>query len=647
MQISRRTVVHGRGRFVGGRFVMPAGRDQRARAALARRSRGLVGRSFRCPTRTRGRRHRGDGGGPALGGAHGRRARLAVVATLSTPLAARSQELIARLHREQGRPLWECEREVRGLVGRLQDFVENAGALIAERRPHLRARVAEPTTRRRRRRRTGHAAAGTSYAHILAALVAGNSVVWKPSPLAASSAQLLTELLQAGGLPVGVFNMVQGDLDVARRLVADRRVHGLVFAGSSEHGRELAAQRADLRVVLHLGAKNPAVVLDDADVEAAARQVAQAAFLSAGQRCTALSRVLVQRDVLGPFAKPSSRDPRPARGLARARRLRRAHVVGRALRAFLRAAADRRRRDAARRRATRAGLVRHAQHPPRRRLCARRRLSRRGAVRARPRRRADRRPRGGDRALQRCALGVVRVAVQRQRPSLAAVRRADAGGRAVPRSSAPYRLGARLVRRLQVERQRRRQRRRGDPGAASPGGAVRARRSRCGAARARAAAMPDSRAATRSRADRCGSTPSSRSCGSSASASCAICRSSRCGRRPATRRCRRSRASSARGGARAGGAVATSAELHAALRAHEAPLQAARAPVWPRLRDSFDLRPHRDPGGGGGVRAHASIRRSPSCSPSSAPAPSGAASTSRSWRSCFACGRRSGSSCST
>ena len=312
------------------------------------------------------------------------------MATLSTALAARSQELIARLHREQGRPLWECEREVRGLAGRLQDFVENAGALIAERRPHLRARVAS--------RPLGVVAVvgpamlplGTSYAHILGALVAGNSVVWKPSPLAASSAQLLTELLQAGGLPVGVFNMVQGDLDVARRLVADWRVHGLVFAGSSEHGRELAAQRADLRVVLHLGAKNPAVVLDDADVEAAAHQVAQAAFLSAGQRCTALSRALVQRDVLGPFVEALVGETRALRVGSRERDA----FVGPML------SAERCERFCARlptdgvetllagERRGPGWFVTPSIHLVED-CCARRRLSRRGAVRARPRRRAD------------------------------------------------------------------------------------------------------------------------------------------------------------------------------------------------------------------------------------------------------------------
>jgi aldehyde dehydrogenase (NAD+) len=104
------------------------------------------------------------------------------------------------------------------------------------------------------------------------------------------------ELLQKAGLPAGVVNLVIGPGPaVGNRLVADDRVRGITFTGSSDVGVRIyeAAARRLASVQLELGGKNPAIVADYEDLDGAAREIVAAAFLCSGQRCTALSRVVV------------------------------------------------------------------------------------------------------------------------------------------------------------------------------------------------------------------------------------------------------------------------------------------------------------------------------------------------------------------
>jgi acyl-CoA reductase-like NAD-dependent aldehyde dehydrogenase len=226
-------------------------------------------------------------------------ARAELVSRIERPLQQRFGELAVRMQRELGRAPWECERELSGLVPRLHDLISGARAQLAARaqerpRPLGVVAVLGPAM----------LPIATSHGAIVAALIAGNTVVWKPSPLAAASAQLYAEALQAAGLPPGVFNLVQGDERVGERLVADPDVDAVVFTGSRDHALELrraTAERLDLALILHVGTKNPAVVLEDADLERAAREIAACAFLTAGQRCTAIGRVLVEASVLEPF----------------------------------------------------------------------------------------------------------------------------------------------------------------------------------------------------------------------------------------------------------------------------------------------------------------------------------------------------------
>lgn len=131
---------------------------------------------------------------------------------------------------------------------------------------------------------------------IAPALAYGNTVVCKPSMLTPWSAVFIAGLLAKAGVPAGVVNFVTGQGAVAgETLVADPRVAGITFTGSTTVGRQIYERAASrlARVQLELGGKNPAVVLDYEDLDGAAREIAAAAFLCSGQRCTAISRVIV------------------------------------------------------------------------------------------------------------------------------------------------------------------------------------------------------------------------------------------------------------------------------------------------------------------------------------------------------------------
>ncbi len=125
------------------------------------------------------------------------------------------------------------------------------------------------------------------------ALAAGNTMVLKPSDTTPASTLFLAELM-AEHLPPGVFNVVCGDRDTGRLLVAHPTPQMVSITGSVRAGKEVAAVAADglKRVHLELGGKAPVVIFDDADIEAAASGVQIGGYFNAGQDCTAATRVL-------------------------------------------------------------------------------------------------------------------------------------------------------------------------------------------------------------------------------------------------------------------------------------------------------------------------------------------------------------------
>jgi len=135
---------------------------------------------------------------------------------------------------------------------------------------------------------------------IFAALISGNTVVWKPATEVAVSARYFMDVLNQSGLPTGVLNFVVGPGGVVGTSLASHPlVRVVAFTGSTEVGLSLAetASWTLKRVSLELGGKNAVIVLADADLDAAASAVVKSAFATTGQRCTAASRLIVEASV--------------------------------------------------------------------------------------------------------------------------------------------------------------------------------------------------------------------------------------------------------------------------------------------------------------------------------------------------------------
>jgi acyl-CoA reductase-like NAD-dependent aldehyde dehydrogenase len=140
---------------------------------------------------------------------------------------------------------------------------------------------------------------------LIPALLAGNTVVFKPSEHAAGSGALVAEVLQSA-LPAGVLELVQGGAEVGTAMIHGQGVGGVdmvVFTGSVATGRRVAAACAERLIPcsLELGGKDPALVLDDCDIERAAQGIAWAAFANAGQNCAAVERCYVTWPVADRF----------------------------------------------------------------------------------------------------------------------------------------------------------------------------------------------------------------------------------------------------------------------------------------------------------------------------------------------------------
>lgn len=134
---------------------------------------------------------------------------------------------------------------------------------------------------------------------IIPALVAGNTVVFKPAFDTPLSAVLIMQLFEKTGLPAGVVNLIMGrGSEIGDLISGNPLVRGITFTGSTSVGRQIYAKAARnfSKVQLEMGGKNPAVVANYKDLDYAASQLASAAFALAGQRCTSISRVIVLED---------------------------------------------------------------------------------------------------------------------------------------------------------------------------------------------------------------------------------------------------------------------------------------------------------------------------------------------------------------
>jgi succinylglutamic semialdehyde dehydrogenase len=207
-------------------------------------------------------------------------------------------DLIAR---ETGKPLWEARGEVEAVVKKV-DISVSAYAERTSARRHdgdLGARVAV------RHKPHGVLAVLGPYnfpahlpnGHIVPALLAGNAIIFKPSEKTPAVGAYLTALYHDAGVPEGVVRIVQGGPEVGKALAAHPGLDGLLFTGSARAGVALHKQFADTPqkiLALEMGGNNPLVVWNARDIHAAAAIAVQSAYLSAGQRCTAARRLIVE-----------------------------------------------------------------------------------------------------------------------------------------------------------------------------------------------------------------------------------------------------------------------------------------------------------------------------------------------------------------
>ena len=142
-------------------------------------------------------------------------------------------------------------------------------------------------------------------AHKLApAIAAGAPVILKPSEKTPLTAVRLVELLYEAGLPGHLLSCIHGTLDeITRPMIRDERVDLVTFTGSAKVGKEIAATAGYKKTCLELGGHSPLIVLDDADLDLAAKLACEGCFRNSGQRCTAVRRLLIHQSVLAEFTQ--------------------------------------------------------------------------------------------------------------------------------------------------------------------------------------------------------------------------------------------------------------------------------------------------------------------------------------------------------
>ena len=225
----------------------------------------------------------------------------ALVAAFLDALDARTEEIATAITGEMGKTLAEARGEVGKSASEGRLTAARAGSMIGEVLPAQRADMAYSTRRPR-----GVIAGlcpwnfpfGTPVRKTIPALVYGNAMVLKPSELAPGAAMCMQEVA-AAVLPSDLLQIVIGDGALGSALTARAELDGISFTGSVRTGRQVAVAAAGnlVEVSLELGGKNAAIINDASDIDRVLDQVFAAAFAISGQRCTAISRVIVKADL--------------------------------------------------------------------------------------------------------------------------------------------------------------------------------------------------------------------------------------------------------------------------------------------------------------------------------------------------------------
>jgi aldehyde dehydrogenase (NAD+) len=280
--------------FIGGRWVAPADRDlldvysASTEEVIARVPAGSAADVDRAVSAARGALDDWSATAPAQ--------RATCLSRIHDGLKARADEIARTISAEVGTPLKMASRIQVGLPqSSFALYAQLAADFPFEEQVGNSRVVRDPV---------GVVAAITPWnyplhqiaAKVAPALAAGCTVVLKPSEVAPLNAFILAEIIEAAGLPAGVFNLLSGTgASVGEALVSHPDVDMVSFTGSTRAGRRIAELAAATvkRVALELGGKSASIVLDDADLGAAIKTTLNVCFLNSGQTCNALTRLLV------------------------------------------------------------------------------------------------------------------------------------------------------------------------------------------------------------------------------------------------------------------------------------------------------------------------------------------------------------------
>jgi succinylglutamic semialdehyde dehydrogenase len=222
---------------------------------------------------------------------------------------AHADQIAETIARETGKPLWESMTEAKTMVNKIDITLDYSMKLVQDERVENALPGVDGFIRYRPRgvmavlgpfNFPGHLPNG----HIIPALATGNTVVFKPSELTPAIGQLMAQMFEKAQFPAGVFNVVQGIAETGKRLVADDHIDAILFTGSYETG--LKIKQATLEhhwklLALEMGGKNATIIWDDADMNKAIYETVIASFISAGQRCSCTSRVILHKKIADQF----------------------------------------------------------------------------------------------------------------------------------------------------------------------------------------------------------------------------------------------------------------------------------------------------------------------------------------------------------
>jgi succinylglutamic semialdehyde dehydrogenase len=210
-------------------------------------------------------------------------------------------DLIAR---ETGKPVWEARTEVESVIAKVDISVKAYAERTAQRR------LDSPMGSRMALRHKPHGVlavlgpynfpAHLPNGHIVPALLAGNAVVFKPSEKCPATGAFLVECFHAAGIPEGCVRIVIGGPDEGKALAAHDGIDGLLFTGSARTGIALNrafATKPEKILALEMGGNNPIIVWESPDIHSTAALIVQSAFTTAGQRCTAARRLIIDTRV--------------------------------------------------------------------------------------------------------------------------------------------------------------------------------------------------------------------------------------------------------------------------------------------------------------------------------------------------------------